>query len=70
MPSLLSRFLGKNTDPSPLDGEKYEAVPKTPPPSAPTFPESLRRSMSPTFPSKTKSKDQADKGLGDLRGYI
>ena len=70
MPSLLSRFLGKkkNTDPSLLlDGEKYEAVPKTPSPSAPTFPEALRRSMSPTFPSKTKSKDQADKGLGIRR---
>jgi hypothetical protein len=67
MPSLLSRFLGKrkNADPNPLlDGEKYEAVPKTPSPSAPTFPESLQRTISPSSPPKTKSKDQSDKGLG------
>ena len=57
MPFILSRFLGKkkNADPNPLlDGEKYEAVPKTPSPSAATFPEPLQRSKSPSSPSKAK----------------
>ena len=64
MPSLLSRFLGKkkNADPtSLLDGEKYEAVPKTPSPSAATFPESAQRPMSPL---KVKTKEQSERTIG------
>ncbi|KAF8591780.1 hypothetical protein K439DRAFT_1626783 [Ramaria rubella] len=68
MPSILSRILGKkkNPDPAPLlDGEKYEAVPKTPSPSAPAFAETAQR---PKSPLKVRSREsEKAHGLGIRR---